>query len=114
MVEYIDIDLPPPIAAYVAVANSGEEETLAHCFLENAVVRDEGQTIEGLAAIKQWMAETRKKYQHTIEPLASAQKDSKTSSPTGLPGIFLAVPSNLSSPSLSTARRSHRWRSSPD
>ncbi len=42
------------------------------------MVRDEGRTIEGLAAIKQWKAETKKKYQHTVEPLASVQKDDKT------------------------------------
>jgi hypothetical protein len=29
------------------------------------------QTIEGLTAIKQWMVETKQKYQHTIAPLAS-------------------------------------------
>jgi hypothetical protein len=41
-------------------------------------VPDEGETIEGLASIKQWKAETSTKYQHTIQPLASAQKDDKT------------------------------------
>jgi hypothetical protein len=34
--------------------------------------------MEGLAAIKQWMAETKSKYQHTIEPLALAEKDGTT------------------------------------
>lgn len=46
--------LPSPIAIYVAAENRGDPEALAHCFAEDAVVRDEGQTIEGLTAIKQW------------------------------------------------------------
>jgi len=58
-------------------------------------VRDEGQTIEGLVAIKQWMTETRKEYQHTIEPLASAQKDSKTIVTNRLTGNFPGSPIEL-------------------
>jgi hypothetical protein len=58
-------------------------------------VRDEGQTIEGLAAIKQWKAETRKKYQHTIEPLASTQKDGKIIVTNRLTGNFPGSPIEL-------------------
>ena len=46
----MSIDLPTPIAIYIAAENRGNTEALAQCFAENAVVRDEGQTIEGLAA----------------------------------------------------------------
>ena len=82
----MSIDLPAPIALYIAAENRGDPEALEQCFTEHAVVRDEGRTIEGLAAIKRWKAETSKKYQHTVEPLASAQKDGKTivtNRPTG-------------------------------
>ena len=68
---------------------------MAQCFTEDAVVRDEGETIEGLAAIKQWKAETRKKYQHTIKPLASAQKDGKTIVTNRLTGNFPGNPVEL-------------------
>lgn len=91
----MDIDLPRPIATYVAAENSGDTEALAHCFAEDAVVRDENQTIEGLAAIKQWKAESRKKYQHTIEPLASTQKDGKTIVTNRLTGNFPGSPIEL-------------------
>jgi ketosteroid isomerase-like protein len=60
----MSVVLPTPIAIYIAAENRGDTEALAQCFAEDAVVRDEGQTIEGLAAIKQWKAETKKKYQH--------------------------------------------------
>jgi hypothetical protein len=57
-----------------------------------AVLRDEGQTIEGLAAIKQWKAETSKKYQHTMEPLASVQKTARPIVTNRLTGNFPASP----------------------
>jgi hypothetical protein len=89
------VDLPTPIAIYIAAENSGDPEALAECFAEDAVVRDESQTIEGLVAIKQWKAETKKKYQHTIEPLALAQDDGKTIVTNRLTGNFPGSPIEL-------------------
>jgi len=91
----MSVDLPTPIAIYIAAENRGDTEALAQCFAEHAAVRDEGQTIEGLAAIKQWMAETKRKYQHTIEPLASAQKDDQTVVTNRLTGNFPGSPIEL-------------------
>ena len=88
-------NLPTPIAIYIAAENRDDTETLAQCFAEHAVVRDEGKTIEGLAAIKQWKAETRKKYQHRIEPLASAQQDGKIIVTNRLTGNFPGSPIEL-------------------
>ena len=89
------VDLPTPIAIYIDAENRGDTEALAKCFAEDAVVRDEGETIEGLAAIKRWKAETKKKYEHTIEPLASAQKDGKTIVTNRLTGNFPGSPIEL-------------------
>jgi|SRR6267143_2582862 len=91
----MSVDLPTPIAIYVDAENRGDAEALAECFAEDAVVRDEGRTITGLAAIKQWKAETRKKYQHTIEPLASMQKDDRTIVTNRLTGNFPGSPIEL-------------------
>jgi ketosteroid isomerase-like protein len=88
-------NLPKPIALYIAAENNGDTEALAKCFTENAIVRDEGQTIEGLAAIKKWKAETKEKYQHTIEPLASTQKDDKAIVTNRLTGNFPGSPIEL-------------------
>ena len=89
------IDLPAPIAAYITAENQGDADAVAHCFAEKAVVRDEGKTIEGWTAIKEWTVETKKKYQHTLEPLASAQKDNKTIVTNRLTGNFPASPIEL-------------------
>ena len=88
-------DLPTPITIYIEAENRGDTEALAQCFAEDAVVRDEGKTIEGLAAIKQWKAETKEKYQHTIEPLASVQKDGTTIVTNRLTGNFPGSPIEL-------------------
>ena len=87
--------LPTPIAIYIAAENQGDTEALARCFAEDAIVRDEGQMIEGLPAIKQWMVETRKKYQHTIEPVACIQRDDKTIVTNRLTGNFPGSPIEL-------------------
>jgi ketosteroid isomerase-like protein len=89
------VDLPRPIAIYITAENSGDAEALAECFAKDAVVRDEGKTIEGLAAIKQWKAETKKKYQHTVEPLTVALEDGKTIVTNRLTGKFPASPIEL-------------------
>jgi SnoaL-like protein len=91
----MDVNLPVPVAIYLAAENQGHTEIVAHCFTQSAVVRDEGQTIEGLAAIKQWEAETKRKYQHTIEPLTSAQKDGKIIVTNRLTGNFPGSPIEL-------------------
>ncbi len=87
--------LPPAIDLYVKAENAGDVESLSECFAPDAVVRDEGRTYEGLAAIKQWKAETKKKYQHTVEPLASLQKGDKTIVTNRLTGNFPGSPVDL-------------------
>jgi hypothetical protein len=87
----MSINLPKPIAIYIA-ADGGDSEAFSQCFAEDAVVRDEGRTYRGLAAIKQWKADAKKKYQYTVEPLASAQKDGKTIVTCRLTGNFPGSP----------------------
>ena len=70
--------LPKPVAAYFAAENSDDTEALAQCFVDHAVVKDEGRAIEGLTAIKQWHVEAKKKYHHTVEPIDAVERDGKT------------------------------------
>ena len=91
----MSVDLPTPIALYIAAENSGDTEALAKCFAESATVRDENHIVEGLDAIKKWKAETKKKYQHTIEAIAVADKDGKTIVTNRLSGNFPGSPIEL-------------------
>jgi hypothetical protein len=88
----MSIHLPPPIDLYVRIENSGEVEALSGCFAPDATVRDEGRTYEGLAAIKQWKAETKKKYRHTVVPLEVADRDGKIVLKARLTGDFPGSP----------------------
>ena len=57
----MSLDLPKSIDAYFA-ADRGDREAVARCFTDNAVVKDEGHTYSGIAAIKQWKMASSKKY----------------------------------------------------
>jgi hypothetical protein len=91
----MSIDLPPPIDLYVRIENSGHVDALSECFASSATVRDEGHTYEGLAAIREWKAETKKKYKHTIAPLEVAHRDGKTVLKAKLTGNFPGSPLTL-------------------
>jgi len=88
----MSILLPRPIDLYVKIENAGDVETLSECFASDAAVRDEGHTYEGLAAIKEWKAETKKKYNHAVAPLAVAHRDGKTVLEAKLTGNFPGSP----------------------
>jgi hypothetical protein len=88
-------DLPRPIRLYVAAENTGDSEALAECFVADATVRDENQTIQGLAAIKEWATQTRHKYQHRIDPLTCGKEHDKTVVTNRLTGDFPGSPIEL-------------------
>ena len=85
------LNLPKPIAAYFT-ADKGDSEAVAECFTENAVVKDEGHTYHGRAAIKQWKADASTKYQYTSEPFACEQQDGKFVVTSRLTGNFPGSP----------------------
>ena len=78
---------PEPITAYFA-ADRLDGHAVARCFTSGAVVKDEGRTYAGVAAIKQWKAETAAKYTYTCEPLSAEQKDGTTVVTCHLEGDF--------------------------
>lgn len=67
--------LPKPVADYFAAEKRNDPEALSSCFAPQSRVQDEGRTIVGTAAIAQWMIETKKQYQHTVEPLSAVERD---------------------------------------
>ncbi len=84
--------LAEPIATYIAGVNGHEVDSAAGCFEEDASVLDEGRTIRGRNAIKQWIVETKKKYRHTIDPLKSEKKDDTVLVTCRLSGEFPGSP----------------------
>jgi hypothetical protein len=88
------LNLPKPIAAYFA-ADKTDAEAFCQCFTEAAMVKDEGHTHQGRAAIKQWKADASAKYQYTSEPFACEQRDGAVVVTSRLTGNFPGSPVNL-------------------
>ena len=89
------LELPQPIAAYVAADNAGDDAALAACFAADAVVHDEGRTIRGVDAILAWKAESKRKYRYTVEPLAVAEAEGGAVLTARVSGQFPGSPVEL-------------------
>ena len=90
----ISLNLPKPIAAYFT-ADKGDGDAVSRCFTEDAVVKDEGHTHKGRAAIKAWKTDASAKYKYTSEPFAREEKDGKTIITSHLVGNFPGSPVDL-------------------
>ena len=90
----MSLDLPEPIGAYFA-ADKLDSDAISRCFTEDAVVKDEGHTYSGLAAIKHWKADASAKYHYTCEPLRSEQEKGATVVTCRLAGTFPGSPISL-------------------
>ena len=87
----MSISLPPLIDLYFTSENAHDPSAIDRCFGAGAVVRDEGKTIAGVAAIKAWRIETGEKYRHIVEPLSV----SKVVVAAKVSGDFPGSPINL-------------------
>src|ERR1041385_6527904 len=88
------LNLPKPVAAYFT-ADKSDGEAVSQCFAENAVVKDEGHTHKGRAAIKAWKTDASAKYESTWEPIACEEKERKTVVTCHLVGNFPGSPVDL-------------------
>ena len=87
--------LPDILERYFASENAADVEALAACFTIDATVLDEGRTVQGPAAIKQWMADAKAKYQHSVRPLAVEARDGWTVVTAEVSGRFPGSPVRL-------------------
>jgi hypothetical protein len=88
------LELPDPIAAYFAADPRGAE-AIARCFTAHAVVKDEGRTYTGLAAIRTWKAAASAAYTYTSEPFAMEREDGLHVVTSRVTGSFPGSPIDL-------------------
>jgi hypothetical protein len=62
----VPLRLPEPLAAYFAAIDTHNIDAMLAGFADGAIVRDEGQERRGLAAIREWMEETVRKYHFKV------------------------------------------------
>ena len=91
----MSIKLPAPIDLFFAPENAHDPSAIDRCFAAGAIVRDEGKTITGVAAIKAWRIETGEKYHHVVEPLSVSTRDGKVVVTGKVSGSFPGSPINL-------------------
>ena len=87
-------NLPEPIAEYFAADRHGAD-AVALCFTKDGVVRDEGHTYTGVAAIEKWKAGAFAQYSYIAEPVALEKKDGKHIVTSRVTGDFPGSPVNL-------------------
>ncbi len=66
----MSIALPKPLAIYFAAKNRKDIDGMLSPFAQDASVRDEGEDMQGHAAIREWMEETTRKYAVSVDPKA--------------------------------------------
>jgi len=88
------LNLPKQVAAFF-IADKLDGEAIAHCFTDDAVVKDEGHTYNGRAAIRKWKEDASAKYVYTCEPMKSEQRDRKVVVTCRLTGNFPGSPVDL-------------------
>ena len=89
------LTMPELIADYFEADKRGDADAVARCFTERAVVKDEGRTHSGRAAIQKWKTGATAKYSYVSEPLAIEQADGGYVVTSRLTGNFPGSPIEL-------------------
>jgi hypothetical protein len=89
-----EVKLPDPIAAYFE-ADTHDGEAIAQCFTKHGVVKDEGRTYSGSAAISAWKTEASTKYSYTSEPVGVEERDGGYAVTSRVTGNFPGSPVDL-------------------
>jgi ketosteroid isomerase-like protein len=89
------VRLPQPLTDYFAAKNKHNIDAMLAPFSPDAIVRDEGETHRGSAAIRNWMDATTRKYRVTVE-VAEATQDGDAWRVAGIvSGNFPGSPATL-------------------
>jgi len=91
----MSMELPKPIAAYFAATNTHDIDAMLVPFAETATVKDEGQQRDGLAAIREWMDGTVRKYGFTVVVIGAADEGGRTVVTARVSGSFPGSPVQL-------------------
>ena len=87
--------LPEVIDNYIGASNAHDVMSILSCFSEDAVVRDEGETLRGKKAIEGWVAKTIEKYKFQFKPLSVKENDDEAILSVEVSGTFPGSPVTL-------------------
>ena len=89
------LELPRPVATYLAAEKAKDTDMLVLCFADNALVHDEDRDYRGLDAIRAWKQEAEVKYQYVMEPLDASVSENTVKLRARLTGNFPGSPLEL-------------------
>lgn len=89
------IKLLPVIKTYVDASNAHDVQSVLSCFSENAVVRDEGETLHGRKAIEDWITRTIEKYKFQFKPVTFREDNAEVVVAIEVSGTFDESPITL-------------------
>ena len=87
--------LPVVIDSYIHASNAHDVKSILSCFSEDAVVRDEGETLRGKKVIEGWIAKTIEKYKFQFKPLNADERGAETILSVEVSGSFPGSPVTL-------------------
>ena len=91
----MNIKLPRIIGKYVDASNKHDVNSILYCFLDDAVVHDEGETLHGKKAIEGWIAKTVERYKFQFKPLTVEDDDVEVVVTVEVSGAFDGSPVTL-------------------
>ena len=91
----MSLNVPAPVAGYLAAEKMKDAERLARCFADDGVVHDEGGEHRGIDAIRAWKQEADQKYQFVVEPLDASTQGNDVSVRSRVSGTFPGSPITL-------------------
>ena len=86
------MNLPTAVQSYIDASNAHDVPSILSCFAEDAVVRDENETMRGRIDIERWVATTVEKYNFQFKPLSSQERDNETVVGVEVSGTFPGSP----------------------
>lgn len=86
------VHLPAPIEAYFHASNAAKADAVAAVFAADGVVRDEGGTYRGHAAIAGWARDTIGRYRMQADPLTTAEARGQHTVTARVSGTFPGSP----------------------
>jgi SnoaL-like domain len=89
------LDVPEPVAAYLAAEEAKDADTLSRCFTEHGTVHDEGRDYRGRDSIHPWKQELDTKYRLVLQTVNAQTHGDKVTVRARLTGEFPGSPVEL-------------------
>ncbi len=91
----MDLDIPEPVAAYLAAEKTKDADALSRCFTQDATVHDEGQDYRGRDSIRPWKQATDAKYRYVLQTINVSAHGNDVTLRAWLKGDFPGSPVEL-------------------